>query len=164
MTYSNLYRHKRLSSPRSIRICVLYPARQQMAPLEVSLKEVSIDDNSVYYEALSYVWGSVTGDRPLKCDKKTLFVTANCESALRQLRDPESGRTLWIDAICIDQGAGEASVRERNVQGGMMGEVYNRAARTLCWLGIGTVFTSDVFRLLERIGSCPSKRGFFRSL
>jgi hypothetical protein len=159
-----LYRHQRLSSPRLIRVCTLHPSRQQAAPLEVSLERTSIDDNLVNYEALSYVWGSPTGDQPLKCDGKTLLVTANCESALRHLRGPESGRTLWIDAICIDQGADEESMRERNLQVAMMGEVYSKATRTLCWLGEGTVFTPDVFRRLERIGSCPSQREFSKLL
>ncbi|KAM7184289.1 hypothetical protein V8F33_013056 [Rhypophila sp. PSN 637] len=30
-------------------------------------------------------------------------VTTNMESALRYLRDPKQPRTLWIDALCINQ-------------------------------------------------------------
>ncbi|KAK7752672.1 hypothetical protein SLS62_005441 [Diatrype stigma] len=69
------------------------------------------------YEALSYVWGSdnaphfifvdpAMGDEE-NTEKKTptkLAVTENLMTALRHLRDPSKARTLWIDAICINQG------------------------------------------------------------
>ena len=162
-----VYRHGRLTTPRSIRVLTLNPSPVFTAPLEASLAEISLDSISsitLPYEALSYVWGSPTGDRPLRCNDKLLFVTCNCESALRHLRGAEKARTLWVDAICIDQGDGEESVQERNAQVALMGEVYHRAARTLCWLGEGTEFTSEVIARLGQIGSCQSKRGLKKLL
>lgn len=161
------YRHRRLTTPRSIRVLTLNPSPIFTTPLEARLTEISLDSISsltLPYEALSYVWGSPTGDRPLRCDNKLLLVTSNCESALRHLREAERARTLWVDAICIDQGDGDESVRERNGQVALMGEVYHRAARTLCWLGEGTKFTGEVITRLGQIGSCQSKRGLKKLL
>src|SRR6266480_2072943 len=161
------YRHRRLTTPRSIRVLTLNPSPVFTAPLEANLAEISLDSIpslTLPYEALSYVWGSPTGDRPLRCNDKLLFVTRNCESALRQLRGAEKARILWVDAICIDQGDGEESVRERNSQVTLMGEVYRKATRTLCWLGEGTEFTGEVIARLGRIGSCHSKREFRKLL
>ena len=161
------YHHLRLKSPRSIRVLTLLPSSDFKAPLKVSLNEISLDavlSPIPPYEALSYVWGSSTSDRPLTCDGKLLLVTPNCESALRHLREAGHPRDLWIDAICIDQDGGTESMRERNAQVALMGEVYNKATHTLCWLGEGMDFTGKVIAQLERIGSCQSQRGLRKLL
>jgi len=152
------FQHQRLLSLRSIRILFLHPARGFTDPLVVVLHEVSLDDPQLSYETLSYVWGSPTGSRPIICDGKPLLVTPNCESALRHLRKDSRHKILWVDAICIDQAAGEVSVSERNIQVALMGEVYQKAASTICWLGEGTEFTASVFSRLARIGEVRSKR------
>ena len=165
--HQEFYQHHRLTSPRSIRVLNLLPSPDFKAPLEVGLNEISLDAilaPILPYEALSYVWGSPTGDRPLKCDGKLLLVTPNCESALRHLREAGRPRNLWIDVICIDQDSGPESTRERNAQVALMGEVYNKAICTLCWLGEGTHFTDKVVAQLESIGSCQSQRGFRKLL
>jgi hypothetical protein len=72
------------------------------------------------YEALSYVWGSKTGDRLLYYEGKVVLTTQNCEEALRSLRRSSTARALWIDAICIDQ----TNLLERNAQVDLMGDVY----------------------------------------
>jgi hypothetical protein len=112
------------------------------------------------YEALSYVWGSRTGTEEISCNGRLLFVTPNCESALRHLRFKDQSRVLWVDSICIDQTDTAVAVTERNAQVAAMGEIYAKAKVTLCWLGKGTAYTGDVMRRLEQIGNCPSKRGF----
>jgi len=95
------------------------------------------------YEALSYTWGARAGTLPITCfdlssDKNggegrrgVLLVTPNCDAALRHLRLRLRSRVLWIDAICIDQ----QSVREKNEQVPMMGDIYREAARCVVWLG-----------------------------
>jgi hypothetical protein len=140
------------------------PAADIENDLEVSLREVCLDQsletrNGEDFEALSYVWGSRFGTEPLICDGKVMLITPNCEAALRYLRLIDKPRVLWVDAICIDQEAGKASVKERNVQVAMMGEIYTAASHTLCWFGEGNVFTAELMMLLEHIGNCPSKRG-----
>ena len=95
------------------------------------------------YEALSYTWGARVGTLPIICcglasDKNggegsrgVVLVTPNCDAALRHLRLRLRSRVLWIDAICIDQ----QSVREKNEQVPMMGEIYRAATRCVVWLG-----------------------------
>jgi hypothetical protein len=148
-----LYEHRRLVSPESVRIISLKPSPHFAAPLEVTLHEVCLNESPLDYEALSYVWGAPTGDRALICDgNKALSVTSNCESALRYLRRTHEERRLWVDAICIDQSDGMDSVKERNVQVVMMGKVYNKATRTICWLGEGTEFTAETLKQLGEVG------------
>jgi hypothetical protein len=161
------FHHRRLSSPRSIRLLALLPSPEFQAALEAAITEVSLDDisrNKNGYEALSYVWGSRFGTEPIRCDGKLLLVTPNCESALRHLRLKDKTRVLWIDAICIDQENGALSVKERNSQVALMGEIYKKAACTLCWFGQGNGFTDELMAHLKRIGTCPSQRGLKKLL
>jgi len=58
-------------------------------------------------------------------------VTTNLEKALRHLRIEDKVRTIWIDALCINQG----NISERNSQVKMMGEIYKSAAMVMIWLG-----------------------------
>ena len=155
------FQHRRLRSPRSIRLLSIHPSSDPSAPLDVSLFEASLDDfpsDRHSYEALSYVWGVLMGNIPCTCDGKQLLITPNCNDALRQLRLSNQHRYLWVDAICIDQGSSVESAKERNTQITLMGEVYRAAERTLCWVGNGEGFTASTFELLRRIGNCPSKR------
>lgn len=164
------FQHSRLLSPRSIRLLSLRPSPSLTATLELTLTEASLDNLSTTpqgpnsFEALSYVWGSPTGTIPVSCNGHQLLVTPNCESALRHLRLEARDRVLWVDAICIDQGKSPESVKERSAQVAMMGEIYQKAARTLCWLGPGNDFTEELMEHLRRIGSCPSQRGLKKLL
>jgi hypothetical protein len=157
-----VFRHRRLSSLRSIRLLTLFPSQDFSSRLEGTLTEVGLDSisrNSNTYEALSYVWGVSRGTEQICCDGQQLLVTPNCDSALRHLRLPDTFRSLWVDAICIDQGKDPASVTERSAQVALMGEIYQKAARTLCWFGKGTNYTDELIEYLGLIGSRPSKRG-----
>src|SRR5580700_5121291 len=52
----------------------------------------------------------------------------NIESNLRCEDRP---RTLWVDAICINQ----ENITERNSQVQLMKSIYEKASRVLVWLG-----------------------------
>ncbi|KAI5866516.1 hypothetical protein GGS23DRAFT_550945 [Durotheca rogersii] len=162
------YQYCRLSSPRSVRLLTLLPSPSLTAALELTLTEASLESITSQakngFEALSYVWGARVGTVPISCDGQQLLVTPNCESALRHLRLAGQDRVLWVDAICIDQGSDTESVKERNTQVALMGEIYQKAARTLCWLGPGNDFTTELMAHLERIGSCPSQRALKKLL
>lgn len=155
------FQHSRLQSPRSIRLLSLTASGDLSAPIEVNLLEVSLDDfpsENHNYEALSYVWGSPHGSIPCTCNGARLLITPNCDEALRYLRSPDQTRMLWVDAICIDQGSGDESVKERNIQITLMGDVYRNAQRTICWIGKGEEYTPALFDRLCRIGQCSSQR------
>ncbi len=119
--------------------------QQQQPPLEVELKEVSLD-SSQSYEALSYTWDGQTPDRSILCHGCTMKITRNCERALLRLRK-KSDRCLWIDSICIDQ----QSVLEKNTQVPLMAEIYGKCRKVLVWLGEGTEASDRGFQYLEDI-------------
>lgn len=142
------YTYVPLPPGRFIRVLQLHPARNFADPLHVSLQSLGLDNASQRchrYHALSYVWGSPVGDRPVFCDGKQILVTENCELAMRYLRKPKSSRTLWIDAICINQ----ASTDERNHQVELMADVYSLAHETLLWFGPGGDKEKRLFRKLR---------------
>lgn len=136
MSSSTKYQYVPLPSARSIRVFNLEPAWQKSCPIKGTLSIVHLDDQP-NFEALSYVWGKVTTMAPINVHESVLEVTPNCLDALRGLRRRFMRRTLWIDAICIDQQSGT----EKNQQVPLMGEIYSRAATVLVWLnGQDTVY------------------------
>lgn len=91
------------------------------------------------YEALSYTWGSsvaqvkayiVNASDPWS-PHNTIYINSNLSHALNHLRYPEEQRTLWVDALCIDQH----NIEERNIQVKRMGNIYSLAKRVVVWIG-----------------------------
>lgn len=58
-------------------------------------------------------------------------VTVNLESALRDLRYPSHRKTIWADAICINQ----VDLIEKNHQIPLMGDIYRKASGVVAYLG-----------------------------
>jgi hypothetical protein len=127
------YKYATLQHPDSIRLLVLMPGEMD-SPIQTYLAEFRLQENPPY-EAVSYTWANEDGDcsvsSQIRCDNARLWVTKNCELALRYLRETDSERILWVDAICINQ----KDVNERGHQVGIMRDVYSKAARVLIWLG-----------------------------
>jgi hypothetical protein len=131
------YSYQPLTSLRNTRVLILQPHNERVAPLHCTLKELSFDVRNKAqprYKALSYVWGAKLEKRPLLCDNRMIFITPNCESALRYLRHKKNSVTLWVDAVCIDQDNWD----ERAHQVDMMGDIYRRACEVVIWLGEGS--------------------------
>jgi hypothetical protein len=73
-----------------------------LAPLSISLRTVSLDDPSLRYFALSYVWGNAGDTVPITVDGFHFDATRNLVEALRVIRktfgeDPRM--YLWVDAV-----------------------------------------------------------------
>ncbi|KAK7219774.1 hypothetical protein V2G26_007777 [Clonostachys chloroleuca] len=90
------------------------------------------------YEALSYTWGSTSNPQTVQvlsqgglCEIRTLHIGENLASAFRHLRYPDTARTLWADAICINQ----SSICEKNIQVPRMADIFRSAVRVVIWLG-----------------------------
>ncbi|KAI0117672.1 heterokaryon incompatibility protein-domain-containing protein [Nemania sp. FL0031] len=156
MTEIQFYHHQPLSSPRCFRIINLEPARSPKAPInctlsELDLNQVDFDNLTSFapYEALSYLWGDRVGTVPVMCSGRQLLVTPNCHGALIRLRKSFRARRLFIDAICIDQGEGSTSQREREEQVKLMGQVYAIAARVIIWLGPSRKLTGRLFKIMK---------------
>jgi hypothetical protein len=67
-----------------------------------------------------------------------VLATPNLASAIHDLRNDFSVRTMWIDAICIHQ----ASDAEKSHQVALMGEIYARAKLVVIWLGPSQTISS----------------------
>ncbi|KAK8880097.1 heterokaryon incompatibility protein-domain-containing protein [Apiospora arundinis] len=130
------FRHIPLQSEDSIRVLDLLPSSRRDAPVQCHIRQVGLSQARDNYEALSYVWGDPKGSRPVLCDGRQLLVTPNCHDAMVRLRRRFRVRTLWIDAICIDQSSAEDGTRERNHQVKQMGDIYQHASTVLVWLGM----------------------------
>ncbi|RYP83369.1 hypothetical protein DL769_001393 [Monosporascus sp. CRB-8-3] len=148
------FQHTPLKLHRGIRVVDLLPSRKRDAPLQCKTREVRLGDREVRYEALSYVWGARTGDCPIVCNGQELLVTPNCHDALVQLRRSFRIRTLWIDAICIDQR--DSGTSERNEQVMLMGSIYHNATRVIVWLGLSNKEATRVFRYISLAALVPS--------
>jgi hypothetical protein len=88
-------------------------------------------DEKLRYEALSYTWGDQRSQSIIDLNGRPFPTRENLEAALRQLRLKDKPRTLWIDALCIDQ----INVEERNDQVSRMRDIYKGASKVLVFLG-----------------------------
>lgn len=83
------------------------------------------------YEALSYVWGPAIYSQEIATGEGIVRITPNLAQALQNIRHPQHYRTIWADAICINQ----RDLLERGHQVRSMGRIYSRAEGVLIWLG-----------------------------
>ncbi|KAI9759448.1 MAG: hypothetical protein M1840_003356 [Geoglossum simile] len=69
--------------------------------------------------------------RAITCNGEALRIQANLYDFLVRLRQQRRGRSIWIDAICIDQENHEEKIPQIN----MMERIYSCAKTVLVWLG-----------------------------
>lgn len=97
------------------------------------------------YEALSYVWGSAEKCETIFVNGQPIKVTSNLERALRHLRCNDRPRTLWVDALCINQ----EDLGERSDQVANMNLIYSLATATIVYLGDEDEHTAGGFDMLR---------------
>ncbi|OTA90169.1 hypothetical protein M434DRAFT_14112 [Hypoxylon sp. CO27-5] len=120
-------------------------------PLHGNLVSVALKD-PIIYEAVSYVWadddGDTTRNRPLYLGERweVLPITKNCEATIRRLRLTGEDRTLWIDAVCINQ----TDVYERSHQVGLMSQIYSTARACLVYIGEHRDNSEMAMRLIDQ--------------
>ncbi|QSZ34409.1 hypothetical protein DSL72_006001 [Monilinia vaccinii-corymbosi] len=136
-----------------IRRLVLQPAISFDDPLHSHLDIVSLESSPVY-EALSYVWGSPKPPKTINLGGRLISITPNLDNALRNLRDSNSPRTLWVDALCINQD----DLDERAAQVALMRRVYSDATTVLIWLGPEADGSEEAMRSIERFD-----KGYWRT-
>ncbi|KAF5595330.1 heterokaryon incompatibility het-6 [Fusarium pseudocircinatum] len=119
-----------LRSSSSFRLLELFPSSNRTDPLVGRLVDSDITFQPEY-EALSYVWGDITPVRYITLGDQDISITPNLHSALIHLRSPDTARTLWVDALCINQSVHG----ERNQQVRIMGDIYKSARQVVVWLG-----------------------------
>lgn len=113
-----------------IRLLILDPATDIDSPIECAIRTVSLNENPAY-EALSYAWGDPTVVESIRLGGKEVTVPYSSWTALKALRYVDKHRTIWIDAICINQD----DLEERAAQVKLMGRIYQGASSVRVWLG-----------------------------
>ena len=160
------YLYDRTIRADEIRILILEPDEQRDAGIKCKLT-TSTRDKCGSYEALSYWWGGQERedfDKIIEIDSYVLKIGNELDSALRRLRRADTQRTLWTDAICINQ----VDQVEKKNQVERMDDTYNKASAVVVWLGEGnmgvtnagmTTFsmtehqTAVAMRAISRLGS-----------
>ncbi|KUI60304.1 hypothetical protein VP1G_07520 [Cytospora mali] len=107
------------------------------APLHGQLRELWLYEDQPYtpnYEYLSYTRPDAAGD----IDRSEalylgdywdiVYVTKDCASALRHVRNADAPRTLWVDAVCLSQ-------QEEPQQIPIIARVCSNADRVVAYLG-----------------------------
>jgi hypothetical protein len=117
----------------------------QAEPVTVSFAASPIDSLQEF-KALSYTWGNPVTKHIILCESKTIGVTCNLWSALRQLRHETEERVFWIDALCINQ----KDDAERSSQVALMSRIY-RDAQVFIWLGDEDAHTWEALRLAHQL-------------
>ena len=129
MKFSSSYKYDKLPASKTIRLLDLKPAEASTDDIVCSLRQVALSEKPSY-EALSYAWGDSKSSGEIQCDGLRIKISGGLEIALRYLRQADI-RTLWIDAICINQ----KDTREREQQVRLMRDVYQNAWQVIAWIG-----------------------------
>lgn len=90
----------------TIRLLRIFTSADNQAPLRAQLFVYPLELSSPrahLYEALSHVWSSDRKPHTISISDHDLPITTNFDEALTCLRDLHLERTIWIDAICINQ-------------------------------------------------------------
>lgn len=133
---------------REIRLVSLLPG-PATADIECLLSHASLDQNP-HYEALSYAWGEQKEEiRIVKLEGHAFPITSNLEIALRHLRHETETRTLWVDAISINQ----IDDNEKSHQVREMTSIYQSASRVLIWLGEEKDDSDLAMNIVQSIGA-----------
>ncbi|SMR45595.1 unnamed protein product [Zymoseptoria tritici ST99CH_1E4] len=150
---SQLYPEPLEAEKHELRLLTLLPGAFH-EPIRCTLAKICLKDTErPLYEALSYVWGDPKITKYVMVHGALFHVTINLESALRHLRDKNDPRTLWIDAICINQNVTDGREdKERHGQVRMMGQVYTSATRVIIWLGTGDQRVVNAIKTLQTAG------------
>lgn len=85
-----------------------------------------------FYDAISYTWGEPNFTQEIIIDDHfRLRITPNLHDALIRYRCAVGTRSIWVDAICINQN--DEDDKRRQVP--LMTEIYRSASPVLVWLG-----------------------------
>ncbi|KAH7364796.1 heterokaryon incompatibility protein-domain-containing protein [Rhexocercosporidium sp. MPI-PUGE-AT-0058] len=146
--------YKDLNGEREeIRVLELAPG-QSCDPIVGTLSTISFkSDPKPSYEALSYVWGDANDTSDISLSGHVVKITQNLEEALLRFRQPHHSRTLWVDAVCINQD----DVEERSAQVEMMVQIYAKCTRVIIWLGPAKALDYLAFQVVEALTGNGSK-------
>jgi Heterokaryon incompatibility protein (HET) len=116
--------------------------------VQCKLTKCSLNDNPTYY-ALSYVWGDPTVTQDIVVNGTTFAATVNLVAALEFVSKSDGSRSLWVDAICINQ----SDIEERNTQVHMMSLIFKNASGVIAWLGPEQDNSTEVIEIMKHMAT-----------
>ncbi|KAF8860423.1 hypothetical protein BDZ45DRAFT_567751, partial [Acephala macrosclerotiorum] len=126
-----------------IRLLRLEPSFDVRATIRCSLIRTTVD-SGMKFEALSYTWGDSGKEIWTVVDGLEVPVRPKLFEALIHLRHRDRIRTLWIDALCIDQN----NILEKNHQVMKMSQIYSAATYVIVWLGVESADSTQTLRFI----------------
>ncbi|KAK5710000.1 Folylpolyglutamate synthetase [Elasticomyces elasticus] len=146
-TLPRAFAYSPLQQDDGLRLLRLLPG-QARDMIECELFDSDRDSSMVAeYEALSYTWGANI-PHSIACNGASLSISENLWLALQRIRQPDAIRTLWVDAVSINQ----ADLLEKTQQVRRMRRTYMEAAAVIVWLGEATE-VEDAFDLIANLST-----------
>jgi hypothetical protein len=137
-----------------IRVVDISPASSEYDDIVCTLRHVFLDPLQPVpdYEALSYTWGESSRHWHIWLNKQRFAVGRNLHDALKGLRLKDALRTVWVDALCIDQ----THRSEREFMVSRMHLIYRMARRAIAWIGESTPKSEKAVAFLgEQLSEAP---------
>ena len=136
------------SQQGNIRLLSLEPRddRLTLSPFSARLED------KPYYEAISYTWGDANRKKEIRCGDQPVTVPENLYDALRHLRSTDRVRTLWVDAVCINQ----VDIAGKSAQIRIIADIYENAQAVLVWIGKEDDKTEAVFSEARRLAAAQT--------
>ncbi|RTE80930.1 hypothetical protein BHE90_004561 [Fusarium euwallaceae] len=125
-----LFGYHPIESPTHIRVLNIHPAAGLDQPIACTVRHVNLDHRPAF-EALSYTWGGKENQTSIFLNGQPFMVMENAAAVLRRLRVSGRVRTIWMDAICINQ----RDKAEKECQLPLMTRIYQEAKQVCVWLG-----------------------------
>ncbi|KAK3492959.1 heterokaryon incompatibility protein-domain-containing protein [Neurospora hispaniola] len=154
--YSPLSREK-----RETRVFRFTPPRQSGSDrISLELRHASLDDDSLQYRALPYVWGDTKDKEDININGERFSVGANLHALLQMLQHHDVASWLWADAISIHQS--DDDEKSWHVQS--MCDMFKNAEFVYSWLGLGSEATDVAMEFFSDWGPRALKVGVMEKL
>ena len=148
------FKYDALTHEDSFRILRLHPPQpHDSESLYAELIPCRLSE-SPEYEAISYAWGEPIFPEILDLPTGRLGITSNLAAALRQFRRRGGPRSLWADAVCINQH----DPHEKSAQVARMSRIFRSAQWVLAWLGDADERSAAIIAALKRIAWTTRRR------
>jgi hypothetical protein len=144
MATNSPYPYQPLLYDDSTRLLILEPGNFT-DPIRCRLEHHRLGDKP-QYAAVSYTWGEELPTHQICIDGFLMEVRDNLRQALLHFCNKEVPRTLWIDAVCLNQ----RDIPERNQQVRIMRRIYDNSKLTLVWLGDYSEADEIALQMLQR--------------
>jgi heterokaryon incompatibility protein (HET) len=147
------FSYEPLLGPNDIRLVQIHPSTNNSAQIVCAIVTTSLSNPGYPYQCLSYVWGKPDQNRRISCNDCTLNITDNLFIAMKSLRHDKDIITIWIDQLSINQ----EDLQERSKQVLLMAEIYQKAEKTIIWLGESAENSDLAMRLVENATKYKTK-------